>query len=105
MEDVSLQRPIIGDYGGEIHSPISPITSASGNVVVNKNIVVNFEVSHISAMYEGMYEGKHYQREALTDAINQGRKITNPKLGSLDSINEPKQAIDNIMNSIYKEKR
>lgn len=101
MEDVSLQRPIIGDYGGEIHSPISPITSASANVVVNKNIVVNSEVSHISAMYEGT----HYQRWALTDAINQGRKITNPKSGSLDSINEPKQAIDNIMNSIYKEKR
>ena len=55
MEDVSLQRPIIGDYGGEIHSPISPITSASANVVVNKNIVVNFEVSHISAMYEGKH--------------------------------------------------
>ena len=52
-----------------------------------------------------MYEGTHYQREALTNAINQGRKIINPKLGSLDSINEPKQAIDNIMNSIYKEKR
>lgn len=60
VEDVSLQRPIIGDYGGEIHSPISPITSASANVVVNKNIVVNFEVSHISAMYEG----KHYQEKS-----------------------------------------
>jgi hypothetical protein len=41
VEDVSLQRPVIGDYGGEIHSPISSITSANTRKVPLESIVVN----------------------------------------------------------------
>ena len=73
--------------------------SPMSSIIANKNIVVNSKIPHISTLYEGL---NPYQREALTDAINQGRKMTNSKLGSLDSINEAKKSLNDMITTSFR---
>lgn len=84
---------------GQTRSALSPDVRLNGNISTN-GLVVNPELPHISKLYEGLTQ---YQSKALGTAIKQGSEMTNYSLGSLDSINEVKKNLNDMIDKAVRE--
>ena len=87
----------IENYGRPMRGTVSNPSDAN---ISSQNIVVNQKLPHISELYKGLTQ---YQSKALGTAIKQGSEMTNYSLGSLDSINEVKKNLNDMINKAVKE--
>lgn len=98
VEDVSLQRPVIGDYGGEIHSPISSITSANAISISPESIVVNRNLPRLKQFTQGLDE---FQTGALNQAIDKGATMSTNSKGSLGATHRAQEVLNDMIEASY----
>lgn len=89
VQDVSLQKRLLSDYGGETHSPVSLRTSASRNNIPLQSAVVNKNLPNVSGLYNGLTPS---QAGLMDNALRQGLGQSAHKAGTLDSLDKIRHA-------------
>jgi len=90
VQNVSLSGNVVGSNAGLTHS-LPPMTD---NIMPHRQVVVNNKLPNLDDYKKGLSE---YQRDALSEAISQGGRMSTDKVGSLGATHRASEVLDQMI--------